>query len=332
MLKTIEIIHIALIKQKFSLVYFKKSVFIIILIVFVIYISIILYSDIEKISDVFLKINYLYLPLILFSHTLSLITKSFRQRVLLSEIGIHLTLKDNFLLYLSGMSLLATPGGLGTAIRSQFIKQNHGHSISKTLPIVLVEKFHDAFSVVLIVWIFSIFYQIREVQYIMIVLSLVLGCVYFSIKSQRVFNSMTAFVLKFGFMKKFTTNIIESQDTVRTLAKKKIFVISWLITLLSWSIDAIAINMAFRAFNLDFNIIQSTVITFTSIIVGAISFIPGGIGVTEASLIGLLVLVKVDLVTASSLTLFIRFSTIWFTTCLGIIPMKILLLRNKKND
>jgi len=324
--------HITPIKQKFGLVHFKKSAFIIILIVLSIYISIILYSDVEKISDTFLKINYAYLPLILLFHTLSFIAKTFRQRALLSEIGIDLTLKENFLLYLSGLSLTVTPGGLGTAIRSKFIKQNYGHSISKTLPIVLVEKFHDAFSVVLIVWVFSIFYEIREVQYIMIVLSLVLGCVYFTIKSQRVFNSMTAFVVKLGFMKKFTTNIIESQDTLRTLTKRKIFAISWLITLLAWSLDAISINLAFKAFNLDFNIIQSTVIVFTSFIVGAASFIPGGIGIVEASLIGLLVLVKVDLVTASSLTLFIRFTTTWYTTFLGIIPMRIFLLRNKKNN
>ena len=66
-----------------------------ILIVMVVYIAIILYSDYQEISKRFIEINLVFLPLILFFHTLSIVVKSFRQKVLLSGIGIEINFKEN---------------------------------------------------------------------------------------------------------------------------------------------------------------------------------------------------------------------------------------------
>ena len=84
-------------------------------------------------------------------------------------------------------------------------------------------------------------------------------------------------------------------------------------------------------FGLDFNIMQTSLITFTSFVIGAISFIPGGIGLTEASLIGLLLLFEVEPSLASTLAIFIRLTTIWFATIVGFIGVRFLFLRSKNN-
>ena len=95
------------------------------------------------------------------------------------------------------------------------------------------------------------------------------------------------------------------------------------------SFEALSIYFSFVAFNLDLDIIRTTIITFTSIVVGTISFMPAGIGLTEASLIGLLVFLKVELVTATSLTIFIRLTTIWYATAVGFIVSRTMILRKK---
>ena len=85
-----------------------------------------------------------------------------------------------------------------------------------------------------------------------------------------------------------------------------------------------------RGFGIEFGIIKTTLITFTSFVIGAISMIPAGIGLTEASLIGLLLLFQVDLATASALGIFIRLTTIWYATILGFIGARFLLsIKNK---
>ena len=69
----------------------------------------------------------------------------------------------------------------------------------------------------------------------------------------------------------------------------KITLKSWLISIISWSIEIISFYYVFQAFGLDLNLIESGQLVYTSILIGALSFLPGGIGFTEGSLIALLV-------------------------------------------
>ena len=56
----------------------------------------------------------------------------------------------------------------------------------------------------------------------------------------------------------------------------------------------------------------------TGILVGALSFLPGGIGSAEAVMIGLLVLAGVDLTTATAATLICRIAALWYSIALGL--------------
>ena len=57
----------------------------------------------------------------------------------------------------------------------------------------------------------------------------------------------------------------------------------------------------------------------TSSLIGALTFMPGGLGPTEASTIGLLSLQGVPLAVGASATVLIRIMTLWFATILGLI-------------
>ena len=60
----------------------------------------------------------------------------------------------------------------------------------------------------------------------------------------------------------------------------------------------------------------------TSILLGAISFIPAGIGITEGSIAGLFALNGIDVSTALILSVMIRVLTLWFSVCVGFIALK----------
>ena len=63
-------------------------------------------------------------------------------------------------------------------------------------------------------------------------------------------------------------------------------------------------------------------IYITSSLLGAISFIPGGIGVTEGSIAGLFTLNGIDVSTALILTIMIRILTLWYSVAVGFIALK----------
>ena len=60
----------------------------------------------------------------------------------------------------------------------------------------------------------------------------------------------------------------------------------------------------------------------TSILLGAISFIPAGIGIAEGSIAGLFTLNGIDVSTALILSVMIRVLTLWFSVSVGFIALK----------
>ena len=94
------------------------------------------------------------------------------------------------------------------------------------------------------------------------------------------------------------------------------------IGVLAWLVDAVAIYFCFLAFDLNFNFIETTIINFAPMIVGTILFIPGGLGVLEVGMTGLLLQSGIAISTATALVLFIRFMTTWSSVIAGIIALK----------
>ena len=65
---------------------------------------------------------------------------------------------------------------------------------------------------------------------------------------------------------------------------------------------------------------QIALFIFTfSALVGAVSFLPGGVGTAEAAMIALLLLNDLDRPTAIALTVLFRVVTLWFSIALGVL-------------
>ena len=60
----------------------------------------------------------------------------------------------------------------------------------------------------------------------------------------------------------------------------------------------------------------------SSLLIGAISFIPGGIAVAEGSLVGLFSIQGINLAEAMVIVVIIRLFTLWFSTIAGFIALK----------
>ena len=284
-------------------------------------------SDISKISEYFLQIKVELLVIILILELVSLLIRSYRQKIFLNHLGLKLSFVSNFKIYLGSMSLIFTPGGSGTIIKSHFLKENFGSSYSKFMPIALIERYHDLLAVNTILFLSLIFYYNLASAFIVGVSSTLLIVIFLIIKNKTLLVKTQKKLTNVKFLNKFIPNS-EFNESLELLSKSKIFSLAWLIGLSSWIIDAIAVYFAFLAFNLDFEFLHAFQIYFTSLSYGAISLLPGGIGLTESSFLGLLTSNGLDFSISSSLILFVRLTTIWFATILGFIVMRFILRKN----
>jgi len=149
--------------------------------------------------------------------------------------------------------------------------------------------------------------------------------IYAVIHSKNFFNFFVKTFGKVPLINKLITPIKDSQEIFQILTTKSIFVKNLSLSIISFSIFAVAIYFVFVGFNTDLDIIYTTFIAFSSLLFGALSLLPAGVGVTEVSLVGFLTKEGIDLALATSIMVMIRLTSIWYITTVGFITTKLFL-------
>ena len=311
-------------KNKISI----RLVLVIIFLMIIFYSIISIYSGVEDISANFKSMNFLYVMPIIGIVLMSIIFRSYIQKLLLEQIGIKLPLKDNFLLFLSGLALIISPGGTGQVIKSYFLKEKYGISISKSIPVILFERYYDLISVTALVMVSICIIFSFEAFIVSILALIIIFIVSIILRKESLFTKFLSLQKKIMFTKQLEINERELYQSVKLLNNYslvwKISVLTILITF--W--DGIAIYMGFLSFGMDIGYFEATQFYYTSLILGVMSLIPGGMGVLEG---GFTILSSkyLDMALAVSIIIFIRLTTIWFTTFLGMIVAFRTLFRHK---
>jgi len=291
------------------------------------YVIFIIFSDFDKISKTLLSINLIYIPLILLIHVFAIIVRGLRQKILLDRIQVNIKTKDNILIQFAGLSMILTPGGSGEIVKSYFLKKKFGFEFKKTASLFIIEKFHDLLAIVVILGIMAIIISNLEVRVIVIIMMILLIAFTILIKNKIILLKILEKIPKKGFLK-FFQDLPEQVDLLEKQIEKRTIFQAGSLGVLSWMLDAVAIFLGFIAFDLDYSFFESVSIVYASTIIGVISFIPGGIGVTETSMSALLVKSGLTLPVATSLVIFTRLTSIWFYTFIGFIVTKAFVFKN----
>ena len=271
----------------------------------------------EKISN--FKINYL--PLILLLVSASWVPLIIKWHFLLKNSEINIPLSKTIAIFFSGSAFEITPGQIGILIKSQLLKTSSNISRTKTVPIVIVEKIYDLIGAIL-ASVIGIIILGMEFYLIIIAISVLVFIFFFMYhrrSSELFFNRMT----KLKLFSKYVENISEFYDIIKKSTSVKASVICILLALTYWFMISAAAYYTLIAFDINIlDYLKILAIYTTSTLLGAISFIPGGIGITEGSIAGLLTLNGLDISTALILSVMIRVLTLWYTVCVGFIALK----------
>ncbi|MGI0087182.1 MAG: lysylphosphatidylglycerol synthase transmembrane domain-containing protein [Nitrosotalea sp.] len=304
---------------------FSKKAFLIIFAAAIFYVALAFYSDASAFTRNFQTIRLELIPLILIAALSSMIIRAFRQYFLLKSILIEIPIKKNIQIYLSGLSMLITPGGAGEVVKSFFIKRNYGFDMSKTIPFVIAERFYDFVGTITLIGITIIFYN-HIVAKILFALGIIIIIVVFVIARNDCFWNFTHRKLsKIRFTHKLAENLPSSNYSVKQLSGRRISLISWTLSLVAILMEALSVYLSFIAMGVKFDFFLSSQIAYSSGLLGIISLLPGGLGVTEGSMIAFLASNGVKLAIASSVVLLTRLTTLWFSTIIGFIYVRVIM-------
>jgi len=187
------------------MVKFSKTT-IMLLILLVIYIIFILSSDVSKIQDNLKNMQYSYFIFAIILWVASELVRIFRWHLFLKEIEDKVPFKANVFYYLSGFAFSLSPGRIGEVIRSPYLKRDYGIPISKTAPIVFVERFYDLLGMILVLSVGLIFIEFEKIVLLIPLTLVFLIIVVF--KNKKLLFGVLGKLAKIKFLKNIKTNFI----------------------------------------------------------------------------------------------------------------------------
>ena len=224
----------------------------------------------------------------------------------------------HLLIYIAGFALTTTPGKAGEALRSIYLKP-YGVEIGQSLSVLFVERLMDLLSIVFIALFAVSFFENSFYQSAAWISGAVVLAMMPLLHNQRLWNWLAGKARKrAGKLSELILKLIEMINASAKLLKNKLLYSGFLLAVVAWGVEGVGFYIVLQALGADVSIPLAIGIYSIAVLVGAISFMPGGLGSTEAVMGLLLIAVGTDKSSAVAATLICRMATLWFAVVLGV--------------
>ena len=226
---------------------------------------------------------------------------------------------DSALIFASGLIMSVTPGKVGEVFKSFLLRRVNGTPVTVSAPIVLAERVTDGLAMLLLMALgLSLYPPVRPLFWVLLVATLV-GVVV--AQNRGLCEGILAWVGHLPLGARVAPRLLTLYRSTAQLLDWRMLLVSTALSFVSWGFECVAMYFVLTGMGIagtPLLLLQSTFIFAASTLLGLVSFLPGGLGASEASSAGLLiVLVGMDKGAASAATLIIRFCTLWFGVLLG---------------
>lgn len=243
-----------------------------------------------------------------------------RWQFFLKLLGHRVPSGESLTIYLAGFGLTIVPGKAGEAVRSLFLN-TRGMSYKSSLAAFFSERLSDMLGVLALASIgFWAFETARPV-----------------IVGLGIFLLSAILILRLpgcgNHLHRLATHLLPERlhgtlehvgalfgDIKRCLQGGPLLV-GLLLSIVAWGAEAYAFHLILQWMETPVTWQVAVFIYAFSMLVGAISFLPGGLGGVEATMIGLLIFVGTSQPTALAATVIIRLTTLWFAVVLGLVAL-----------
>lgn len=278
-------------------------------------------------SSAFSQFNWYYLPLLLVLSLANYLLRFLKWQYYLKILNIQIPVKESFNIHMAGLGLSITPGKLGEVVKSYFLKKGFNQPVSKTAPLVFADRLTDMAALIIMTAIGAIgfSYGQKVIWVITAFVVMILIIVIIRPLGEGVLNLLC----KIKFLNRRSQKLFNLYESSYALLKPSKIILPIVISLLSWSCEALELYLVFISFGLTGFLAPYFIYSFSTV-VGAVSMLPGGLGVTEGAIAGLMQLLNISVGISTLATLIIRATTLWFAVIVGLFYL--LLAERKYGD
>jgi len=209
-------------------------------------------------------------------------------------------------IFVAGLSGTITPAKLGEVLKCALLKRSFGVPVRRSAPIVLAERVTDASGVVVL----AVAAGAGANRWPLLALALV-GV------------AVIVLVVRSPLLERFS-RLGEAPEAARALLETRLLLGMTVLSAASWFFECLAAYICVRGLSLDLSLVDTVVVFSLGSLAGALSFLPGGLGVAEGSMTGLIQLLgDVPKAAAVAATVLIRLATFWFAVALGLVGLAV---------
>ena len=297
----------------------KRNIFISLAAAGLIYLLFSLYADFDKVLKAFSLFNWFLLPLLLLLSFSNYFTRFLKWDFYLRLLKVKIKKIDSFSVFMSGLIMSVTPGKMGELLKAYLVKQITGEPISKTAPIIFAERITDFLSLIFIGLIGGYVYNFGRA--IIIAVGIFFVIVTIALTNKNIGEAIINYFSKIKFIKKYTEHAKSAYESSYQMLQLKPLMQMSVLSLVAWFFECLGYYLILTNFHVEISLLWASFSYAFATIVGAISMLPGGLGVTEGSLTLLLQQKHYSLDIAFASTFLIRIVTLWFAVLVGIVSV-----------
>jgi len=224
----------------------------------------------------------------------------------------------SLVIYLAGLSMSVTPGKIGEVLRSWLLKASDGVSFARTAPIVVADRATDLIALIVLSLVGVATYT-EYLPHVVVTATLVgLGIAVLGVP--RWSHALLAVLARLPGVGGVFERAGEMVDSAAALVRFDRLAALTGLSVVGWGLECLGYWLILRGFpGVDPTLRLCVFLWSTTTIIGAISFLPGGLGATEGSLAVLatrLVAGATQPVAVAS-TMLIRACTLWYGELVG---------------
>jgi glycosyltransferase 2 family protein len=297
----------------------KKKILISIAFAGLLYLGFTIYADYNEVAEAFSKFNWLLFPVLLILSLLNYFIRFWKWDYYLGLLKVRIKKIDSLSIFMSGLIMSVTPGKFGELLKSYLVKEVAGTPISKTAPIIFAERITDFISLMFIAVAGAYYYNYgREIS---LAVAIFFALVVIIISNRGIALKIIGALEGISFLKKHVESIHNMYESSYIMLRPFPLLYMTGISLISWFFECFGYYLILASFNVDLGVFWAAFSYAFATVVGAISMLPGGLGVTEGSLTFLLVKEGYGADIAVASTFIVRVVTLWFAVFVGIISV-----------
>ncbi len=289
-----------------------------------------LFGDLDQIGDAFRTFDWRLAPLILLLTVWNYAWRFVKWRRYLRALDVRpLSTGADLLVYLSGYALTVTPGKVGELIRTVYLRRLTGAPPARTAAAIAAERITDGAAMLILALIGLVQFRYGRPLLALAAIAFLLGILL--IQRPELLHALLNRLAGWPVVGGGITHARAFVDASNTLFRPKLLTQSVGLGVISWAGECVAFFLVLVGLGIDATwalLLGATFILALSSLAGGASMLPGGLGVTDATVAGLLILLiddpSMNRTVAAAATLIIRFATLWFAVLIGAISLALL--------